>query len=63
MKVPQGSLADSQQIRRFQNAADKVSSFACPLTQSSRIVYGFAVHPCCISFAALYQAAQVPGKP
>lgn len=53
----------SQRTRHFHNAADKVSSIICPLTQSSCIVYGFAMHARCISFAALYQATQVPEKP
>lgn len=53
----------SQQTSYFHSAADKVSSIICPLTQSSHIVYGFAAHARCVSFAALYQATRVPEKP
>jgi len=53
----------SQQTRHFHNAAEKVSSITCPLTQSSCIVHRFTVHARCISFTALDQATQVPEKP
>lgn len=53
----------SQQAGHFHSAADKAPTIICPSSQSSRIVHRLATHARCVSFAAFYQAIQVPEKP